>query len=68
MRKTMWQDIPNLHLHIHVRPRYQNGVVLNETRYDDLEYGHHYALKNVVKLNEKDQIELYWKMKTVLDE
>ena len=68
MKNFYKQDIPNPHLHIHVRPRYKNGVVLNETRYDDLEYGHHYALKNAVKWNEKDWMELYRKMKTVLDE
>ena len=62
------QNAPNPHLHIYGRPSYKNGIVLNEIRYDDLEYGHHYALKKETKLSEKDQVELYQKMRKVLHE
>lgn len=42
------EAIPNPHLHIHVRPRYKNAVVINNHSYTDAEFAHHYALKKRV--------------------
>ena len=39
------ETAPDPHLHIHVRPRYDKPVMLNESIYTDSEFGHHYALK-----------------------
>ena len=54
---------PNPHLHIHVRPRYKQGVVIGTTLYFDEEYGHHYALKKKNVLNEVDRSILFERMK-----
>lgn len=35
-------DTPNPHVHIHVRPRYQNTVNINNVDYKDKEFGEHY--------------------------
>lgn len=39
------EAVPNPHLHIHVRPRYDKPVMLNGSTYTDSEFGHLYALK-----------------------
>lgn len=58
---------PNPHLHIHVRPRYKQPVVINDTAYIDEEYGHHYALKKDADLSEEDRRILYRLMKEKLN-
>lgn len=35
--------LPDPHLHIHVRPRYDGPVTVNGRTYIDSEFGHHYA-------------------------
>ena len=50
---------PNPHLHIHVRPRYKNAVVINNHTYVDSEFAHHYALKKEVSLCDEDRKILY---------
>ena len=54
---------PNPHLHIHVRPRYKNAVVLNDHAYTDTEFAHHYALKKEGVLLDDDRKMLYALMK-----
>ena len=55
--------IPNPHLHIHMRPRYRNAVVINKHPYEDAEFAHHYALKREVVLLDEDKQTLYQLMK-----
>ena len=39
---------PNPHLHLHVRPRYKNAILINNHSYIDTEFAHHDALKKEV--------------------
>jgi len=54
---------PNPHLHVHVRPRYKNAIVINNHSYIDAEFAHHYALKKEVSLLDDDRQILYALMK-----
>lgn len=54
---------PNPHLHIHVRPRYKNAVVINNHAYIDTEFAHHYALRKESPLIDDDRQMLYTRMK-----
>ena len=58
---------PNPHLHMHVRPRYKNVVVINNHTYVDSEFAHHYALKKEISLCDEDRKILYAMMKKQLD-
>ena len=49
------ETIPNPHLHIHVRPRYKNAIVINRQSYEDTEFAHHYALKKEELLSDEDR-------------
>ena len=55
--------IPNPHLHIHMRPRYKNAVVVNNHAYEDTEFAHHYAPKKDGLLPDEDKQILYLLMK-----
>mgnify|MGYP002668582372 FL=1 len=57
------EAIPSPHLHIHVRPRYKNAVVINNHSYTDAEFAHHYALKKESVLPDDDRKILYALMK-----
>ena len=57
------ETIPNPHLHIHMRPRYKNAIVINKHLYEDTEFGHHYALKKEELLLDEDKQILYLLMK-----
>lgn len=59
-------DAPNPHLHIHVRPRYRGGVVLNGREYTDEEYGHHYRLGRGTAIPEEDMRELFERLRAEL--
>lgn len=58
---------PNPHLHLHVRPRYKNAIVINNHSYIDAEFAHHYALKKEVSLLDDDRQILYALMKKHFD-
>ena len=58
---------PNPHLHIHVRPRYDKPVMLNESIYTDSEFGHHYALKKSGVIPAKDKEEVFIRLKEWLN-
>ncbi len=58
---------PNPHLHLHVRPRYKNAIVINNHSYIDEEFSHHYAPKKEVLLLENDKQTLYALMKQHFD-
>ena len=57
------EKIPNPHLHIHVRPRYKNAIVIIKHTYEDAEFAHHYALKKEELLLDEDRRILYLLMK-----
>ena len=57
------EAIPNPHLHIHVRPRYKNAVVINNHSYTDAEFAQHYVLKKENLLPDDDRQILYAQMK-----
>ena len=57
------EPIPNPHLHIHMRPRHKNAVVINKHAYEDTEFAHHYALKKEELLLDEDKQILYLLMK-----
>ena len=57
------EAIPNPHLHLHVRPRYKNAILINNHSYIDTEFAHHYALKKEVILLDDDKQTLYALMK-----
>ena len=57
------ETIPNLHLHLHVRPRYKSAIVINDHSYEDIEFAHHYALKKETSLLDDDKKTLYALMK-----
>ena len=57
------EAIPNPHLHLHVRPRYKNAIVINDYSYIDEEFAHHYALKKESLLFDDDKQMLYALMK-----
>ena len=52
-----------VNLHIHVRPRYRNNIVINNHTYRDAEFAHHYALKKEELLLDEDRRILYLLMK-----
>lgn len=56
------------HLHIHVRPRYKEGIEINGHSYRDEEYGHHYSAKKETLLTQEDRITLFRMMKAHLSE
>ena len=60
------KEIPNPHLHVHVRPRYKKPVILNGNEYVDAEYGHHYGRSKGVFLPEDDMQELFHLLKNNL--
>ncbi|MBP3273147.1 MAG: HIT family protein [Ruminococcus sp.] len=58
---------PNPHLHIHVRPRYDEPVMVNEHSYVDSEFGHHYAVKKDGEISVKDREEVFTRLKKWLE-
>ena len=59
---------PNPHLHIHIRPRYDKPVKVNERDYIDSEFGHHYAVKKGGEISDKDREEVFNRLKKCLNE
>ena len=49
----------NPHLHIHVRPRYDEPVMVNGRTYTDGEFGHHYAVNKCGIIPAKDKEEVF---------
>ncbi len=58
---------PDPHLHIHVRPRYDQPVTLNGSTYIDSEFGHHYALNKRGAIPDKDKEEVFRRLKEWLN-
>ena len=61
------ESAPDPHLHIHVRPRYDQPVMLNGNAYKDSEFGHHYALKKSGAIPDKDKEEVFIRIKEWLN-
>ena len=61
------ETIPNPHLHIHVRPRYKNAIIINKHAYEDTEFSHHYALRKEALLLDEDRRTMYLLMKKHFD-
>ncbi len=59
---------PCPHLHIHVRPRYKNPVVINGNTYLDHHFGHHYSRSKPEPICSNEDIEsIFTAMKSCLD-
>ncbi|MBP5253885.1 MAG: HIT family protein [Lachnospiraceae bacterium] len=58
---------PCPHLHIHVRPRYRNPVVINGNTYADDAFGHHYTHDKGGRIPEEDMQAVFIRMKRWLD-
>ena len=58
---------PDPHLHIHVRPRYDEPLVVNGRTYIDSEFGHHYAVKKGGEISDKDREEVFTRLKKWLN-
>ena len=60
------ESSPNPHLHLHVRPRFKNPIVINGNQYVDEQFGHHYARNKNSKITLKDRQTIYEWMKNNL--
>ena len=58
---------PDPHLHIHVRPRYAEPVIVNGTAYIDREFGHHYTLNKNRSISAEDKEEVFARLKEWLN-
>ena len=48
---------PCPHIHIHVRPRYKNPVVINGNTYLDNNFGHHYSSGRTEQMCSKEDVQ-----------
>lgn len=58
---------PNPHLHMHVRPRYDEPVMVNGNTYIDSEFGHHYAVNKSGAISVKDKEAVFIQLKEWLN-
>ena len=54
---------PDPHLHIHVRPRYDEPVIVNGNAYIDSEFGHHYTVNKSRSIPAEDKEEVFARLK-----
>jgi len=50
------QEIPNPHMHWHVKPRYRNSVSFNGKVFEDKEFAHHYSRDDKVVESEEMRV------------
>jgi diadenosine tetraphosphate (Ap4A) HIT family hydrolase len=68
LMNSFYKDaVPDPHLHIHVRPRYDKPLTLNGRIYTDSEFGHHYALKKSGAIPAEDREAVYIRLKEWLN-
>ena len=67
MNDACKKPVPDPHLHIHVRPRYDKPVMLNGNTYTDSEFGHHYALHKSGQIPVEDRKEVFIRLKKYLN-
>ena len=58
---------PNPHLHMHVRPRYDEPVMVNGNTYIVSEFGHHYAVNKSGAISVKDKEAVFIQLKEWLN-
>ena len=58
---------PDPHLHIHVRPRYDEPVMVNGHTYTDSDFGHHYAVNKCGTIPAIDTEEVFTRLKEWLE-
>ena len=58
---------PNPHLHMHVRLRYDEPVMVNGNTYIDSEFGHHYAVNKSGAISVKDKEAVFIQLKEWLN-
>ena len=58
---------PCPHLHVHVRPRYRNPVVINGNIYTDDSFGHHYSTEKSGRISPEDMQEIFDRVKSWLN-
>ena len=58
---------PNPHLHMQVRPRYDEPVMVNGNTYIDSEFGHHYAVNKSGAISVKDKEAVFIQLKEWLN-
>lgn len=58
---------PNPHVHIHVRPRYKQPIIINGRTYVDTEFGHHYILSKDTQLCGEDRLTLFQQIRDYLN-
>ena len=61
------ESAPDPHLHIHVRPRYDKPMMVNESTYIDGEFGHHYSINKSRIVPFKDKEEVFIRLKAWLN-
>lgn len=67
LMNSFYKESPaNPHLHLHVRPRFKNPIVINGNQYVDEEFGHHYDRNKNSKITLKDRQTIYEWMKNNL--
>ena len=59
-------ETPDPHLHLHVRPRCKQPVLLNGNAYPDAEFAHHYDPKKKSVLRKEDRLALFKHLKAHL--
>ena len=68
LMNSFYKDsVPNPHLHIHVRPRFDKPVMINGNAYIDSEFGHHYAVDEYSSLPDRDKEEVFSRLKEWLN-
>ena len=63
MNNAYAKENPQPHVHIHIRPRYKNEVVVNGTNYKDKEFGAHYDRFAPIQFDEITTTIIYNQMK-----
>lgn len=59
-------DIPNPHLHIHLRPRYKNPITIDGKQFYDVEFAHRYDNKKLSSVSQKEFESIYFTLKSTL--
>ena len=67
MNDACKKPVPDPHLHIHVRPRYDRPVTIHGNVYADGEFGHHYALRKSGDIPAEDREEVFIRLKEWLN-
>lgn len=64
MNNVYSSNNPEPHVHIHIRPRYKQPVIINNIKYTDNEFGAHYDRFAKIQFNEETIKIIYNQIKT----